>query len=314
MSPAKVAAYRKAMLDAASDSTQKKVCRDLLAVVRGKDRVNKRILHGGSIKWEPVPGSNRVLVASLMSRHDYETYYKWNLDQQEPTYTLTKSIWVTVVPELKTYFIGKQCPPSKKRVAQSLGLNPTWPAEVILEMWVDADDLFRPSPDPEITDHEATTSASNYDGTWTFQNDSNPFLAFDSSAMFVDYNGATQMSFREWFDWCAEGSYQMPDPDDISTWGAPWTRLGYTYDLHKTKGNHQGPSEFMVRIDPAVAGGELTITLVRVIDSATKDWKKYFRCDEDDSSGGSSGSYVGEGEFGDEAGESEDLYWPDTYN
>ncbi len=272
-------AYYDAMIDAQSAANQKKVCRDLLAIVRGKDRVNTQKLHGGAIQRERVPGSNRVLVATFMSRQSYERYYRSNLDQHLPAYTLTKCLWVTVVPELKNYFIGKECPPNPKRVVKALGLNPAKSYEVVLEMYVDPNALFRPAPDPEITDHEATTSASEPGGAWAFQNDSNPFLAFNPSATYSDYQGATPMSFRQWFAWNATSSYAMPDPQNVSTWGAPWTRLGYTYDWGKTGGNHEGVSEFILRIDPAVAGGELTVTLVRAVDVATKGWKRYFRCD-----------------------------------
>jgi hypothetical protein len=279
VSPADSKAYYEAMLDAQAEATQKKVCRDLLAVVREKDPVNSKKLHNGTIRWEPVSGSNRVLVATFMSRQSYERYYKSNLDQHLPTYTLTKCLWVTVVPELKNYFVGKECPPTKKRVVKALGLNPAKPYEVVLEMYVEPDALFRPAPDPEATDHEATTSAPEPEGSWSFQNDSNPFLAFNPSATYADYQGATPMTFREWFAWNATGSYKMPDPQDVSTWGAPWTRLGYTYDWGKTGGNHEGVSEFILRIDPAVSGGELTVTLVRAVDVATTGWKGYFRCD-----------------------------------
>jgi hypothetical protein len=37
-------------------------------------------------------------------------------DNQE--YHLNKSLWVTVVPEIKNFFMGQACPPTKERVRQ----------------------------------------------------------------------------------------------------------------------------------------------------------------------------------------------------
>ncbi len=228
------------------------------------------------LPWEGEPGASRVLVACFMSRATYETYYKANLDQHLPTYTLTKSLWVTVVPELKNHFVDGICPPGRKRVVSALGLNPAYDYQVILEMWVDASALYRPAPDPEATDHEATLSTRTLEG-WAFANDANPFLQF-SDATFVDHQGATPYAFRQWFAWNATQSYKMTDPQDVSTWGAPWTRLGYTYDWGKPGDNHVGLSEFILRIDPEVNGGQLTVTLRKAVDCATTAWDAYFKC------------------------------------
>jgi|WetSurMetagenome_2_1015567.scaffolds.fasta_scaffold01146_9 hypothetical protein len=277
VTPLERAAFGAAMLDAMSNGNQAEVSRNLLAVVPGDDTTNQKVLHNGHIKWEGEPGASRVLVACFMSRATYTQYYKDNLDQHQPTYTLTKSLWVTVVPELKNHFVDGPCPPSRKRVVAALGLNPAFDYQVILEMWVDPDALFRPAPDPEATDHEATVSARSLDG-WVFANDTNPFLQF-SDATFVDHQGATPYTFRQWFAWNATQAYKMSDPKDLTTWGAPWTRLGYTYDWGKVGENHVGLSEFMVRIDPAANGGQLTVTLSKAIDCSTGAWNAYFKCD-----------------------------------
>jgi hypothetical protein len=278
VTPAEKAAFGAAMLDAMSNGSQAKVSRNLLAVVPGDDTTNKKILHDAHIKWEGEPGASRVLVACFMSRDTYQRYYEANLDQHQPTYTLTKSLWVTVVPELKNHFEDGPCPPSRKRVLAALGLNPAFDYQVILEMWVDPVALFRPAPDPEATDHEATTSTRSLDG-WVFSNDTNPFLQFNDDATFVDHQGGTQYTFRQWFAWNATQAYKMTDPQDLTTWGAPWTRLGYTYDWGKVGKNHVGLSEFMLRIDPTVNGGQLTVTLTKAIDCSTTAWNAYFKCD-----------------------------------
>jgi len=278
VTPLEKEAYGAAMLAAMANGTQAEVNRGLLAVVAGKDETNRKRLHNDTIKWEGEPGASRVMVACFMSRDTYDQYYKANLDAHLPTYALTKSLWVTVVPQLKNYFIGKICPPTRGRIVAALGLNPARDYQVILEMWVDPTALFRPAPDPEATDHEATVSTRTGVGTWAFANDTNPFLQFNDEATFVDHQGGTPYTFRQWFAWNASQCYQMPDPNDVSTWGTPWTRLGYTYDWGKIE-SHVGLSEFILRIDPTVNGGQLTVTLVKAVDCSTRAWDNYFKCE-----------------------------------
>jgi uncharacterized protein (TIGR03437 family) len=82
-------------------------------------------------------------------------------------------------------------------------------------MWVSPDDLFRPAPDPEITDHEAQ-------------------LDFPISSRF----STVSPEHIKWINDLKAVSY-LPT-------GMPWTRLGYTYDW----GNPDtivGLSEFVVR-------------------------------------------------------------------
>jgi hypothetical protein len=283
-------AFLKAVDDVKGAATPQKVSKTLVAIVpppgwQGEwpdDRINRASLNGGKLSWEGVPGSSRVRVAAFMSRADYETYYRENLESGQPTYTLRKSLWVSAVPELRNRFWlqgPKACPPSTKRVVQLLGLNPGRYYDVILEMFVDPKDLFRPSPDPEITDHRAEIAVKSQDGSWIFPN---PFLANSSSdKLFVDGPGKTPLSFQEWFQWNAANAYSV---DIDKGWGAPWTRLGYTYDWGKPT-KHKGISEFIVRVHPysGGTGGEVTITLVRAIRSYNDgtrpaNWDPYFRC------------------------------------
>jgi hypothetical protein len=275
VSPAEKKAFKAAMVDAQT-ATQDEVSRKLLALVPGEDQVNSKRLHGKSISWEGEPGASRVLVVAFMSRASFQRYYEPYMDQDP--YTLTKSLWVTVVPELKSYFMDNDYPPGAKRVKKALGLNPANDYEVLLEMWVDANAIFRPSPDPDTKDHEAEIATRVDDFFWVFPSDSNPFLHLDDSAAFVDHRGGDRLSYRQWFAANARTTYQMPDPDDLTTWGNPWTRLGYTYDWGKSGNGHDGVSEFMLRIDPEANGGELSVTLVRAVDCDTKDWNRYFRC------------------------------------
>ena len=101
----------------AKTPTQQEVYRGLLAIIPGIDQINTERTHGEGISWEAEPGNSRVLVVSFMSRANYESYYRENLEQHLESYSLKKSLWVTVAPELSWYFSRKpSCPPSEGRL------------------------------------------------------------------------------------------------------------------------------------------------------------------------------------------------------
>jgi hypothetical protein len=271
VSPADKQAYYDA-LAATETATQEKISTKLLAIVPDWDPVNHERLRGGEIVWEGLPGQSRLLVGTFMSRANYQKYYAPYLNDQE--YHLTKSLWVTVVPELKNFFIGQTCPPTKERVRQLLGLNPAYPFEVFLEMWVFPSDLFRPSPDPETNDHEGMLSRQIAPGNWTFPQNGNPFIRIDDTALFLEAAWLAPKPFKQWFMDRAETIYHR-DGEDPSGWGDPWTRLGYSYDWGNPV-NPVGMSEFILRIHPDTK--ELVIKLEKAVDADTVDWSGYFKC------------------------------------
>jgi hypothetical protein len=282
VSPKDKKAYLKAMLDA-QVTEQREVCRNLVAVVPWPDAANKKTLKGGEIQWEGDKGHSRVLVAAFMSQSTYDAFYKPYM--KDSAFTLTKSLWVTVIPELKNRFsdLPAECPPSKPRVLKLLGLNPARNYDVLVEMWVNPKDLFRPSADPEITDHESQMAAIvKYRGKedpkrWTFPSDLNPFMGLSSSRLFVDEQGLAPVTFKEWYINNYNTTYKTDSPD-VYDWGMPWTRLGYTYDWGNTR-NHVGLSEFIIRIDPDQNGGEVIVKLHKAIDTPGR-WSSYFVCGE----------------------------------
>lgn len=270
-------AYFAAVRNAQSLS-QQEVYRELLAVVPGYDRINHKRTNGEGIRWEGVPGISRVLVVAFMSRADYEKYYRENLEQGLSSYALKKSLWVTVVPELSWYFSRKPfCPPSEGRLIQALGLNPGNDYEVLLEMWVDSKDLFRPSPDPEITDHESELAVQVGENQWIFPSDTNPFVKLDNTQMYMDSAWSAPVTFRDWFVNRAQTIYTTTNEWDASTWGWPWTRLGYTYDWGNPFSAF-GLSEFILKINPDQNGGEVTVKLEKAVDILAPEWNQYFNC------------------------------------
>lgn len=129
-------------------------------------------------------------------------------------------IWVTAVPELQAFCSGyrqRRRPDLVLRIQQVLGMPPAQVhASWVVEFWVSADDLLRPTPDPEVTDHEAE-------------------LDFPRSSELVKIDE----DYKEWFIRHKNTVYTRDTP-------GTWTRLGYTYDWG-SPGNPVGLSEFIIR-------------------------------------------------------------------
>ncbi|XSG74515.1 hypothetical protein ACP8Y2_20300 [Herpetosiphon llansteffanensis] len=157
--------------------------------------------------------TGRVLVATWTSWNGYDA-----LVGQETT--TTRETWVSVVPEMQNFckaYTATADVPLTLRLEQLLGLPANNGKNRIVHLWVPSEDLFRPSPDPEITDNVAQLEMPEAS-------------AFPSQQ---DYEFS-----RDWFNLQRSLSYDAKN-------GYPWTRLGYTYDW----GNPQsevGLSEFVV--------------------------------------------------------------------
>ncbi len=160
---------------------------------------------------------------------------------------VTRDVWVTAVPDLQRFckaYTPTAEVPLAARLSQVLGLPPEPAAQAanrqVVEVWVDPQFLFRPSPDPEITDHEAE-------------------LTFRTSNEFV----SVPTSYQHWFYAQYDQRYQYqgqpiarPSTDSLSAVPYPWTQLGYTYDwgdradwatLDRDRPENVGLSEFVVR-------------------------------------------------------------------
>jgi hypothetical protein len=292
--------FEKALDDAAEPATPEKVCNTLLGILPPRqyagapsmppwpqDQINAARLNGGEISWEGLPAKSRIRVAAFMDKQTYIDWYRpcmfGGTDMGrvvhpaggEAVSILKRGLWVTVVPELRNFFWTQtvdSCPPSKERVVQLIGLNPRRPYEVVLEMWVNQEDLYRPTPDPETSDHKADV-AVQLDETikvwgleckkWAFPN---PFLFF-----------STDQTYQSWFAYNAATTYYNSSAPQNT---APWTRLGYTYDWG-TPEKHAGASEFMIKTHPDLDGRGTTgvyATYIRAIKDYDKSWNEYYRC------------------------------------
>jgi len=125
--------------------------------------------------------------------------------------------WVTVAPELKTFFKDSSVPEENLtlRAKQLLGLPRENGNTHFVELWVRPQDLFRPSPDCEINDTVAQL---------TFPENADPV-------------------YKKWFNDNIIYSY--------FTKQYPWTRLGYTYDWGNTHGSF-GLTEYVLRQNATV--------------------------------------------------------------
>ncbi|MGB3181449.1 MAG: hypothetical protein WBB45_08665 [Cyclobacteriaceae bacterium] len=148
---------------------------------------------------------NRIKVVSWTS---WEGYGK----KMQDTMRLARKVWVTVAPKLQD-----ACSSLKKRddkvmrISQWLGMPPETEHTHFVEMYVNSEDIFRPCPDPDITDRQCE-------------------LDFPSGlyVMTVPRYPTVYSTIKDEAE------------------GYPFTGLGYTYDWGST-GSRVGFSEFIVR-------------------------------------------------------------------
>lgn len=197
------------------------VCRDLAAITA----------YEKSLIWEGVPGESRVLVVTWTSWTGYDDQVGKSIAVAD----LAKSIetdrdtWVTLAPQIQEFCKGLVLNDDRMtlRLEQLLGLPPHDGKTRFVEFWVDPADLFRPSADPAITDHEAE-------------------LDFPGSELFV----AVSSAHITWYDNQVATSY--------GPGGYPWTRLGYTYDWGNPL-SEVGLSEFVIRTGATVTVKSVTL-------------------------------------------------------
>ncbi len=168
----------------------------------------------GNLTWSSdSTGKMRVLVVSWMKQSSIQF---WPIGRAFKTSNNQAYMsWITTVPEMSGFLKKNQFPDQLSmhlRIAQVLGMPPDTQNDYFVEYWVYPENLFRPAPDPEITDHEAD-------------------LYFPS---------AVSQKHKSWFL-----NEMITKYDTSSTSAFPWTRLGYTYDWSNPQ-HPIGLSEFVV--------------------------------------------------------------------
>lgn len=167
-----------------------------------------------SVQWHGTPGESSVRVVNWTSAPDVEPGDSLITEDE---------IWVTLAPQVQDFCQASDLPEAAliMRLRQKIGLPPEAPYDTFVTYWANPDDLFRPCPDPQITDRDCP-------------------LTFPRSPRFLTVTDA----HRAWIADTAEVSYQ---PD-----GYPWTNLGYTYDWGPTD-DVFGFSEYVIRSGAGVA-------------------------------------------------------------
>ncbi|MBB6251198.1 hypothetical protein [Nitrospirillum iridis] len=160
--------------------------------------------------WRDGPHGRQVLVASTMAAAAYEKYYAGKAGGTSPDAWGT--MWVTAVPQLQEFCARAtgDATATAERVKQYLGLDPARDYSQVVEMWVSPDALARPCPDTDVTAAHCTLDAS-------------ATVARPSCAA-GDTPCLEKQGYWDWFARNMRVNYVEG--------GAPWTRLGYTYDWH----------------------------------------------------------------------------------
>jgi hypothetical protein len=129
---------------------------------------------------------------------------------------LGAEVWVTPGRDFQAFCVGKvdATVASLMPLKQILGLPPKPATEknLMVELWVQDDSMFRPSPDPEITDSVAQ----------------------------LDFPADVSPEHKAWIEDLEGTSYKAGA-------GYPWTRLGYTYNWDPDADSEVGLSEFVVK-------------------------------------------------------------------
>ena len=172
----------------------------------------------------PIDPSNRDLIWKTIEGEQYVKVVTWKADTSyyyeylDSAYYNTKTypIWVTTAPELLERMKTERYKDADLRLKQLLGLppNPNDKYIAFIEFWVRPKDLFRPCPDPELTDTACQ-------------------LCFSKNADSIH---------QAWIDQNRIIRYYKCDLYDKY----PWTQLGYTYDWNKRNKSHVGLSEFVI--------------------------------------------------------------------
>ena len=141
-----IATLQQAYLDAVKDAAiaePDEISKNLIAIVESNNE----------LIWQGEAENKQVLVLTWTSWDGYD-------QQVGQDMTMTRQTWVTVVPELKEFCTTYDATQNNLtlRLEQLLGLPPNDGKTRFVEIWVKPTDLFRPSPDPEITDQEAELS------------------------------------------------------------------------------------------------------------------------------------------------------------
>lgn len=202
--PHNVTMFQHAINNAAAELNEKHVVRNLFAL----NEQNRALV------WQEDGDQRRVKALALMSNESYRKHYAKQancaadstecsyvdkLEAHAPPADIAK-IWVTLVPQVRQFCQHLGLDDPTFRLKQYLGLDPNRHYQRFMEIWIQPEDIFRPCADPEPDDNACQLTEEIHLSS-TVKN-------------IADYPGYFKQLKREAY---------TPS-------GAPWTRLGYTYD------------------------------------------------------------------------------------
>jgi hypothetical protein len=180
----------------------------------------------------------RIRMATWTKAKYYQDY------QPGDSFSLYGDTWFTAVPFFKEFCQAYDGPDLMLRIQQKLGMPPTADNNTFVEVWVDPADLFRPCPDPEITDRECVVSLSG--GS---PGPNQPPWYWGAAPQLSGKYVRVSQAHMSWMYQNWVSSYTAADPFKQY----PWTALGYTFDWADLTEPY-GMSEFV-----APGGTEVTL-------------------------------------------------------
>ena len=224
-SPKILAAYAAAVEDA-KVPVSSKISRDLTALLPATEGLIWN--HQGQI---------------LMATWTKMKYYQPTEYRPGQSYPLPVDTWFTAAPFARSFCQALDLDDSmlNLRLEQLIGLPPGRDKDAFLEAWVDPTDLFRPCPDPEISDHECQVEIPVVG-----RGDQRPWDCSLKRQVSGKYVRVDPGHLR----WMCDNWTSSYDHEELFD-NYPWTALGYTYDWGHPD-DHVGLSEFV-----APAGSEV---------------------------------------------------------
>lgn len=136
---------------------------------------------------------------------------------------LEHEAWLTPVPQLARFCrrLGLTGRALERRLAQYLGLPPDTDHDSFAEVWVDPAAVFRPCPDPEVTDRECQMGLTADGGE--------PRGCPWQASLDHQVSGTFIRVTRDHLEWMCENWERSYPPGDVRG-SYPWTGLGYTHD------------------------------------------------------------------------------------
>ncbi len=223
-SPEIAAAYA-AAIEQAKYPTPEKISRDLTPLLRSND----------DLTWND---RGEILMVTWTRAKYYADPERFR--RGEP-FTLYGDTWLMAAPFARNSCrrLGLTGAMLTLRLEQLFGLPPNRGKDAFLEIWGDPTDLFRPCPDPEISDHECLvevpvvgrdaprdTAAGPWDCALRRQVSGRYVTVHPGHLRWMCDNWAATYGGEELFD------------------NFPWTALGYTYDWGNPE-DPRGPSEYV---------------------------------------------------------------------